>query len=115
MHFISQDQFKDNFIHSFLFLFFTPYHYRQIWKECNDLSADEAKVQFINNLNGICESFRPFVEAHQRERQERLERIRVQEEERRRQLEEEQRRTRLEEERLQLEQEEEERRKEQQK
>jgi hypothetical protein len=72
---------------------------RLIWKELGSLNTEQAHIKFVNALRDICEAFELFIEAHQREREDRIavERQKVeeersrQEEEERRRLEEEQR------------------------
>lgn len=62
---------------------------RLAWKALGDLSRSAAMKQFISELNRICPSFKPFIEAHNQEKVER-ERL-LREEEERRRIEEEKR------------------------
>ena len=44
---------------------------RQAWRELGKISSDEAKKKFISFLEESCPLFKPFIEAHQKEREER--------------------------------------------
>jgi acyl-CoA-binding protein len=69
---------------------------RQAWADLGNLSNQDAKKEFLFNLNRLCPLFRPFVEAHAREEEDR----RRQEEAIRRKEEEERQRRQQEMDRL---------------
>ncbi|XP_076313909.1 Golgi resident protein GCP60 [Tachypleus tridentatus] len=70
---------------------------RQAWASLGDMSEDDAMEGFVNLLDSACPLFRPYVEAHKRDLEEK-ERLKREEEERQRREEEERERQKLEEE-----------------
>ncbi|XP_067681298.1 Golgi resident protein GCP60-like isoform X1 [Haliotis asinina] len=86
---------------------------RQAWQALGDMSKESAMEEFVKFLEGSCNLFKPFVEAHKAEKEEKLrqqqeeeERLRREEEERKqRELEEEARKQQEAEKQRQMEQE----------
>ncbi|XP_077521728.1 Golgi resident protein GCP60 [Amblyomma americanum] len=71
---------------------------RQAWISLGDTDREAAMKKFIELLNLKCPLFRPFVEAHKADMEEKERKRRLEEEERRREEEEERERQRLQEE-----------------
>ena len=43
---------------------------RQVWQSLGEMSKEEAMKKFIELINETCPLFRPYVEAHRRDREE---------------------------------------------
>lgn len=78
---------------------------RQAWTSLGDIDKETAMKKFIELLNLRCPLFRPFVEAHKADMEEKERKRKEEEEERKREEEEERERQRFEEELAQQEQE----------
>lgn len=50
---------------------------RHEWQELGSISCEQSMKQFVHMLNELCPLFRPFVEAHAKEQQERMRRLAI--------------------------------------